>query len=129
MNTAVSEEADRWLDAGRRALWSGTFASVLSTGLLAWLGQTRLRKPFAPTNATSHWLWGDEESFSSLEPSLRHTAVGYATHHASALRSTSEPREHGRRICGHRSRTRGRCIAEIRRRTVPLVICCSPTGD
>jgi hypothetical protein len=85
MNTAVSEEADRWLDAGRRALWSGTFASVLSTGLLAWLGQTRLRKPFAPTNATSHWLWGDKESFSSLEPSLRHTAVGYATHHASAL--------------------------------------------
>jgi hypothetical protein len=85
MNIAVSKEADRWLDAGRRALWSGTLASVFSTGLLTLLGQTRLRKPFAPTNATSHWLWGDEESFSSLEPSLRHTAVGYATHHASAL--------------------------------------------
>jgi hypothetical protein len=44
-----------------------------------------LDKPFAPTNATSHWLWGDRESFSSLNPSLRHTGVGYATHHASAL--------------------------------------------
>jgi hypothetical protein len=74
-----------WLTAGRRALLSGTLASVISTGVLLWLGYRRLGKPFAPTNATSHWLWGDAESFNSLEPTLRHTAVGYGTHHASAL--------------------------------------------
>jgi hypothetical protein len=84
MASAVSEE-DRWLIAARQALVSGTLASVFSTAVLAWLGQRHLGRPFAPTNATSHWLWGDEESFSSLGPSLRHTAIGYGTHHASAL--------------------------------------------
>lgn len=85
MNTKMSDETDRWLTAGKQALLSGTIASVLSTAALAWLGQRRLGKPFAPTNATSHWLWGDEESFNAHEPSMRHTAIGYATHHASAL--------------------------------------------
>jgi hypothetical protein len=85
MARAVSEKTDRWRIAARRALVSGTLASVFSTAVLAWVGQRHLGRPFAPTNATSHWLWGDEESFSSLGPSLRHTAIGYGTHHASAL--------------------------------------------
>ncbi len=85
MRSAVSEEAHRWLVAARQALVSGTLASVFSTGVLVWLGHRRLGRPFAPTNATSHWLWGDRESFSSLGPSFRHTAIGYGTHHASAL--------------------------------------------
>jgi hypothetical protein len=85
MNKAVSNPGVAWLAAGRRALLSGTLASVFSTGVLVWLGFRRLGKPYAPTNATSHWLWGDAESFNSVEPTLRHTAVGYATHHASAL--------------------------------------------
>jgi hypothetical protein len=85
MSSAMPTETDRWMTAGKRALVSGTLASVFSTGMLGWLGQRFLGKPFAPTNATSHWLWGDQESFNSLEPSWRHTAVGYATHHASAL--------------------------------------------
>jgi hypothetical protein len=77
--------AQRWISAGKRAVLSGSLASVLSTAALAWLGKRRIGKPFAPTNATSHWLWGDEEAFNALEPSLRHTGVGYATHHASAI--------------------------------------------
>jgi hypothetical protein len=85
MNPDTDSELARWTAAGKHALVSGTLASVFSTALLAWLGNRRLGKPFAPTNATSHWLWGNEESFNALEPSLRHTAVGYATHHASAL--------------------------------------------
>ena len=85
MQTRVADEAGRWVDAGKQALISGTIASVLSTSVLALLGDRKMRKPFAPTNATSHWAWGDEESFNALEPSFRHTAVGYATHHASAL--------------------------------------------
>jgi hypothetical protein len=62
MASAASEEADRWLIAAKQALVSGTLASVFSTGVLAWLGQRHLGRPFAPTNATSHWLWGDLES-------------------------------------------------------------------
>jgi hypothetical protein len=85
MDELRSTETDRWLDAGKSALLTGTLASVASTTVLAWLGRRKLSKPFAPTNATSHWLWGDGESFNALEPSFRHTAVGYATHHASAV--------------------------------------------
>jgi hypothetical protein len=85
MNRALSDHGFGWLAAGRRALLSGTLASVISTGVLLCFGYRKLGKPFAPTNATSHWLWGDIESFNSLEPTVRHTAVGYATHHASAL--------------------------------------------
>jgi hypothetical protein len=85
MNTAASHQADLWLTAAKRALLPGTLASVLSTGVLAWVGYRRLGKPFAPTNATSHWLWGDGESFNSLDATVRHTAIGYGTHHASAL--------------------------------------------
>ena len=85
MQTNNSSEASRWVEAGKQALVSGSIASVLSTAVLALFGERKLRKPFAPTNSTSHWLWGDDESFNALEPSLRHTAVGYATHHASAV--------------------------------------------
>lgn len=85
MSTAASDQYDLWLAAGRRALFSGTLASIFSTAVLTWLGSRRLGRPFAPTNATSHWLWGDEEAFRSLEPTVRHTAIGYGTHHASAL--------------------------------------------
>jgi hypothetical protein len=77
-------ESDRWLKAGRQALVSGTLASLFSTAALAWLGYRRYGKPAAPTNATSHWLWGDDDAFLASEPDVRHTGVGYATHHASA---------------------------------------------
>lgn len=85
MQEVQRSEAEEWIRAGRQALVSGTIASVLSTGVLALIGKSKLDKPLAPTNATSHWLWGDEEAYNALEPSLEHTAVGYATHHASAL--------------------------------------------
>jgi hypothetical protein len=77
-------EGERWLRAGRQALVSGTLASLASTAALAWLGYRRYGKPAAPTNATSHWLWGDDDAFLASEPDVRHTGVGYATHHASA---------------------------------------------
>lgn len=77
-------EADRWLEAGKRAVVTGSLASATSTAVLALQGYARYRKPAAPTNATSHWLWGDEEAYLASEPSLRHTGVGYATHHASS---------------------------------------------
>jgi hypothetical protein len=80
----TSRELDHWIAAGRKALVSGTLASFASTAALALLGKLEKDAPLAPTNATSHWLWG-EEAYAEDEPSLRYTAVGYATHHASAI--------------------------------------------
>jgi hypothetical protein len=85
MYTPNVSETDRWLKAGRQALVSGTLASLFSTAVLAWQGYRRYGKPAAPTNATSHWLWGDDDAFLASEPDARHTGVGYATHHASAI--------------------------------------------
>ncbi len=38
----------------------------------------------APTNATSHWVWG-ARAFSHDDASLRHTLVGYVIHHAMSV--------------------------------------------
>jgi hypothetical protein len=78
-------ETDLWFKAGRQALVSGTLASLFSTAMLAWRGYSRYGKPAAPTNATSHWIWGDDDAFLASEPDARHTGVGYATHHASSM--------------------------------------------
>lgn len=84
MQEPLRSEMDEWVRASRQAMVSGTLASVLSTAVLAMLGKSTLGKAVAPTNATSHWLWG-EQAYGEHEPSLRHTGVGYATHHASAI--------------------------------------------
>lgn len=84
MQEIPRSEMEEWVRAGRQALVSGTLASVLSTAVLALLGKSALGKPLAPTNATSHWLWG-ERAYNEFDPSFQHTAVGYATHHASAV--------------------------------------------
>jgi len=46
-------------------------------------GERESGTPYAPTNAISHWLWGDRAARHN-EPSTRYTAVGYVIHHASA---------------------------------------------
>jgi hypothetical protein len=84
MNHPTTTETERWMHAGRRALVSESLASMFSTAVLAVLGYSRFRRPAASTNATSHWLWGDADAYLARELSLRHTGVGYATHHASA---------------------------------------------
>jgi hypothetical protein len=84
MNELKRTETEEWLKAGRQALVSGSLASVLSTAVLALLGKVELGKAAAPTNATSHWLWGDR-AYDEYDTTLKHTAVGYATHHASAV--------------------------------------------
>lgn len=104
MNEVHPSEAREWLTAGRQALVSGSLASALSTAALAALAKYETDHAAAATNATSHWLWGDE-AYSADEPSLRYTGLGYVTHHASAVfwatflerwlnyRQTIEPRE------------------------------------
>lgn len=68
----------------REGAVAGTAASLLSTALLAALGQRQAGSAVAPTNAVSHWLWGDE-SLHADRPSWRHTFVGYLTHHLAAV--------------------------------------------
>ena len=66
------------------ALVSGTAASLVSTAALALLAKSEGKAAYQPTNATSHWLHGDEAA-DHAEPDVAHTLVGYGTHHASAV--------------------------------------------
>ena len=68
----------------RTGLIAGTFASLASTVALMLCGRREAGSAVAPTNSTSHWLWGDQ-ALQVYRPTLRHTALGYATHHASAI--------------------------------------------
>jgi hypothetical protein len=74
---------ENWKLALRRGLVSGATSSLLSTVALAAFGKREAGSIFAPTNAISHWLWGDKAARRDA-PSLRYTLVGYAIHHASA---------------------------------------------
>ena len=69
------------------ALWRGTVSgatsSLLSTAALALLGKLGTGSMFAPTNAISHWIWGDKAARHDA-PSARYTLPGYLIHHASA---------------------------------------------
>ncbi len=68
----------------RRALASGTVASLASTAALMLASRAEGKAALRPTNATSHWLNG--ESAATVERAdLDHTAVGYATHHAATV--------------------------------------------
>jgi hypothetical protein len=74
---------ESWNLATRRGLLSGAAASALSTVALAALGKADAGSPFAPTNAISHWIWGEKAARRDL-PSMRYTALGYLIHHLSA---------------------------------------------
>lgn len=66
------------------ALISGTTASLLSTAALALIARAEGKGAYHPTNATSHWLHGDDAA-AHRDADVAHTLVGYGTHHASAL--------------------------------------------
>ncbi|HEY0065392.1 MAG TPA: hypothetical protein VGC21_24965 [Telluria sp.] len=74
---------EKWKTAIERGLVSGASASVLSSAALAAFGKQEAGSVYAPTNAVSHWLWGDKAARRD-GPSLRYTLVGYLIHHASA---------------------------------------------
>lgn len=82
-DAAAAASKARWSAALRTGLIAGAWASVLSTAALMHVGRRETGSAFAPTNATSHWLWG-AESLRADHPTLRHTAVGYVTHHLAA---------------------------------------------
>lgn len=74
---------ETWKTATQRGMIAGTSASMLSTLALAVLGKLEAGSAFAPTNAISHWIWGDKAAQRD-RPSLRYTLTGYLIHHASA---------------------------------------------
>lgn len=73
-----------WLTALREGAVSGSAASVLSTLVLAAAGRRQAASWTAPTNSTSHWVWGSP-ALRADAPSWRHTATGYAIHHTAAV--------------------------------------------
>ena len=73
-----------WGQSLRDAWWSGTWASLVSTAVLALRGRRETGSAVAATNAISHWYWG-EDAKRHDELSLRHTAFGYATHHIASV--------------------------------------------
>ena len=73
-----------WRTALGEGAVTGTVAGLLSTAVLAVAGWREAGSAFAPINAVSHWLWGDE-SLHVQEPTLRHTLTGYVTNHLAAV--------------------------------------------
>jgi hypothetical protein len=74
---------ENWNTALQRGLVSGTASSLLSTVALAALGKKEVGSIYAPTNAVSHWIYGDKAA-RHTGPSMRYTVPGYLIHHASA---------------------------------------------
>ena len=74
---------DAW-SIGITALVSGSITSLVSTAGLVLLAEAEGKAPLQPLNATSHWLNGDGAA-ARRTADVRHSAVGYATHHASCL--------------------------------------------
>ena len=68
----------------RRAIVSGTAASLTSTAALAGLARLEGKGALQPVNATSHWMTGSSAG-AFRGGDLSHTLVGYATHHAATL--------------------------------------------
>lgn len=73
-----------WVPALKEGLVAGSLASLLSTAVLAGAGRRETGSAFAPINAVSHWVWGDE-ALRVDAPTWRHTALGLLTNHAAAI--------------------------------------------
>lgn len=67
-----------------RALVSGSSASVVSTIALGACGAREEGSAAGPINGPSQWLWGQAEAHTK-QLTWRHTAVGYAIHHAMSI--------------------------------------------
>lgn len=73
-----------WRKAFLAGLRSGAAASLLSTAMLLAVGRKETGWLFAPTNATSQWVWG-EKALRAHRLTWRHTATGYLIHHAASV--------------------------------------------
>jgi len=81
---AKEPQMSLWSQSLREGVVAGSLGSLLSTAVLALMGYRETGSAVAPTNAVSHWLWGNE-SLRAQRLSLRHTATGFITHHAASI--------------------------------------------
>jgi len=77
----INSEWDKTL---RKAIVSGTFASVLSAISLAILGKYELGRTAAPVNGPSQWIWNRHAPFMNRF-SWKYTGLGYVIHHMASV--------------------------------------------
>ncbi|PLC49772.1 hypothetical protein CR159_10790 [Pollutimonas subterranea] len=68
----------------KRALVSGSYASVVSSLALLHGGVRDSRSAIAPVNAVSHWLWKDK-ALRQHKATLRYSLTGYVIHHIASI--------------------------------------------
>ena len=68
----------------RRAVVSGSYASLASSAALLQRGARDSRSAIAPVNAVSHWLWKDK-ALVQHKASLRYSLTGYVIHHLASI--------------------------------------------
>lgn len=74
----------KWTHALVDALWSGTVASIASTGMLAACGCLERNDASGPVNGPSQWVWG-RQAARRRGFSLRYTVTGFLIHHAMSV--------------------------------------------
>ena len=70
--------------AARRALFSGTSASICSAVALSICSRIDEGSYAGGLNGPSQWLWGEAEAY-TRKASVRHTAAGYVIHHLTSV--------------------------------------------
>lgn len=69
-----------WKQALSDAAVTGSVASLTSLAALALLGRAENGSPWGPTNAPSHWIWGNV-ALRQDGPSVRFTVTALVIHH------------------------------------------------
>ena len=82
--TSRQVELGKLGEAARRALVSGSAASVCSALALSICSRIDEGSYAGGLNGPSQWLWGEDEAH-TRRASLRHTATGYAIHHLTSI--------------------------------------------
>lgn len=72
------------VSTSKRALLSGSYASLASALALLAGGVRDCRSAIAPVNAVSHWIWGDK-ALRQSDASVRYSVAGYAIHHLASI--------------------------------------------
>jgi hypothetical protein len=70
--------------AASDAVVSGSAASLASAATLMACSKLHTGTAAGGLNGPSQWLWGESEAY-TREATLRHTAPGYAIHHATSI--------------------------------------------
>jgi hypothetical protein len=68
----------------KRAMASGTISGLATATAALVEGKRETGSYYAPLNATSHIIWGDEAALQD-SPSLKYTLTGFLLNHASAI--------------------------------------------